>query len=200
MALSPFRAQPRSTKLKVDVEPQGQDMGRGKTTAIGCLLSLAMISLEMTWPVLTVSWAADTADSQFSKGLSAFNEGDYSAALSAWEPLAALNDPRAEAGLGFMYHRGLGVPVDGAKAVLFLQKAAEQGQPEGQLMLGTLYYYGRGVPQSYIHAFAWCEMAQDSGQSDAFLCRDAAIQSLSDEDLQEGNRMVAELRARINHR
>jgi hypothetical protein len=189
----------------VDLEPQGQDMSRGKRTAIGCLLSLAMItlamiSLEMTWPVLTVSWAADTADSQFSKGLSAFNEGDYSAALSAWEPLAALNDPRAEAGLGFMYHRGLGVPVDGAKAVLYLQKAAEQGQPEGQLMLGTLYYYGRGVPQSYIHAFAWCEMAQDSGQSDAFLCRDAAIQSLSDEDLQEGNRMVAELRARINHR
>ena len=144
--------------------------------------------------------AAESADSQFSRGLSAFNGGDYSAAFQAWEPLAAANDPRAEAGLGFMYHRGLGVAVDGAKAALYLQKAAEQGQPEGQLMLGTLYYYGKGVPQSYIHAFAWCELAQDFGQSDAFMCRDAAMEAMSNADMQEANRMVVEMRARISHR
>lgn len=170
-------------------------MGRLQLSLFKGFLVLALAGL----PLLSAK-AAENADSQFSRGLSAFNSGDYSAAMRAWEPLADLNDPRAEAGLGFMYHRGLGVPVDGAKAAQYLLKAAEQGQPEGQLMLGTLYYYGKGVPQSYVHAYAWCELAQGFGQPDAFFCRDAAMESMSQEDMQEGNRMVVEMRARITHR
>ena len=143
---------------------------------------------------------ADDAEQQFGRGLSAFNAGDFAAALDAWTPLADSDDPRAEAGLGFMYHRGLGVTLDDDKAALWLRRAAEQGQAEGQLMLGILYFYGTGVPQSYAHAYAWCELAADYGQSDAEMCRDAALQSMTGDDQTKGFGLLTDLRERYGRK
>src|SRR5580704_17406531 len=88
--------------------------------------------------------SAGTEDDAFRRGLSAFNTGDYATALSIWRPLAERDEPRSEASIGFMYHRGLGVADDDGVAAVWLRRAAEQGQAEGQLMLGVLFYYGRG--------------------------------------------------------
>ena|SRR5215471_938364 len=138
-----------------------------------------------------------TAEEDFRQGLAAFNTGDYAGALRLWRPLAERDDPRSEAGIGFMYHRGLGVAVDDREAAVWLRRAAEHGQAEGQLMLGILFYYGRGVPQSFVRAYAWCELAETDGNTDATLCRDAALESMpSDADRQEAFRLVVELRQR----
>ena len=140
---------------------------------------------------------AGSPEEDFRSGLSAFNGGDYAAAMRLWRPLADNNDARSQAGVGFMYHRGLGVRTDDVEAAFWLRKAAEQGQAEGQLMLGSLYFFGLGVPQSYATAYAWCELAQDSGQAEGQYCRDAALQSLTEEaQLQEAFRMVREFRER----
>jgi uncharacterized protein len=140
---------------------------------------------------------AGTSDEDFRRGLSAFNTGDYAAALRLWRPLAEREDPRSEAGIGFMYYRGLGVEVDDREAAVWLRRAAEHGQAEGQLMLGILFYYGRGVPQSYVRAYAWCELAAIDGNADATLCRDAALESMpSDADREEAFRLVTDLRER----
>jgi TPR repeat protein len=139
---------------------------------------------------------AGAADDDFSKGLSAFNTGDYASALRLWRPLAEGAEPRSEAGIGFMYHRGLGVGTDDREAAVWLRRAAEHGQAEGQLMLGILFYYGRGVPQSYVRAYAWCDLAETSGNADATLCRDASLESLSESDRQEAFRLVVDLRER----
>ena len=122
--------------------------------------------------------AAKPWDWAFRDGLSAYNSGDYARARSIWEPLANNEDAASQAGLGFMYHRGLGMAVDDHKAAFWLRKAAEHGQPEGQMLLGSLYFYGQGVAQSYVQAFAWCDLAQDNGNADAGMCRDSALQSL----------------------
>ena len=144
---------------------------------------------------------AGTPEEEFRAGLSAFNGGDFAAALRLWRPLADRNDARSQAGIGFMYHRGLGVKTDDVLAAFWLRKAAEQGQAEGQMMLGNLYFFGLGVPQSYAAAYAWCELAQDNGQADAQPCRDAALESLSeDAQLREAFRMVRELRERLGRR
>jgi uncharacterized protein len=141
--------------------------------------------------------AAGSPEEDFRGGLSAFNGGDYATAMRLWRPLADNNDARSQAGVGFMYHRGLGVRTDDVEAAFWLRKAAEQGQAEGQLMLGSLYFFGLGVPQSYATAYAWCELAQDSGQAEGQYCRDAALQSLTEEaQLQEAFRMVREFRER----
>jgi len=139
------------------------------------------LAFALAWYALAVSGAAaGTPEEDFRSGLSAFNGGDYVAAMRLWRPLADRNDARSQAGVGFMYHRGLGVKTDDAQAAIWLRKAAEQGQAEGQLMLGSLYFFGLGVPQSYPTAYAWCELAQDNGQAEAQMCRDAALQSLTE--------------------
>jgi uncharacterized protein len=141
---------------------------------------------------------AGSPEEDFRGGLLAFNRGDYDAAMRLWRPLAEVDDPRSEAGIGFMYHRGLGVAVDDAQAAFWLRKAAEQGQAEGQLMLGSLYFFGLGVPQSYPTAYAWCELAQDNGQADAQSCRDAALASITaDDERRDAFRMVREFRERF---
>jgi TPR repeat protein len=140
---------------------------------------------------------AGTPEEDFRGGLSAFNRGDFAAAMGLWRPLADGDDARSQAGIGFMYHRGLGVKTDDVQAAFWLRKAAEQGQAEGQLMLGSLYFFGMGVPQSYATAYAWCELAQDSGQAEAQMCRDAALQSITaDEELRDALRMSREFRER----
>jgi TPR repeat protein len=144
---------------------------------------------------------AGTSDEDFAHGLSAFNTGDFATALRLWRPLAESGEPRSQAGLGFMYHRGMGVGVDDKEAALWLTRAAEQGQAEGELMLGILYYYGRGVSQSYVRAYAWCELAETAGNADATLCRDAALESMpSDAERQEAFRLVVELQERYRLR
>src|SRR5439155_21275204 len=139
---------------------------------------------------------AGAVDDDFRSGLAAFNSGDYATALRLWRPLAERAEPRSEAGIGFMYHRGLGVAVDDREAAVWLGRAAEHGQAEGQLMLGLLFYYGRGVMQSFIRAYAWCELAEINGNGDATLCRDAALESMSNADREEAFRLVVELRQR----
>ena len=136
------------------------------------------------------------ADDNFRRGFAAFNSGDYATALQVWRRLAERDEPRSQAGLGFMYHRGMGVRVDDREAAVWLLRAAERGQAEGQLMLGILFYYGRGVPQSYVQAYAWCELAEINGNSDATLCRDAALESIPDADRVRAFRLVVELRDR----
>jgi TPR repeat protein len=144
------------------------------------------------------SLSATPADVEFRKGLSAYNSSDFQKAIRIWLPLAEHEDASAQAGLGFMYYRGLGVAIDNQKAAYWLRKAAEHGQPEGQLMLGTLYFYGKGVAQSYVQAYAWCDLAQDGGNADASACRDAALQSLlSDKDLKKAFKLSLNLHQRF---
>jgi TPR repeat protein len=142
---------------------------------------------------------ADSDDSSFRAGLSAYNGGDYQKAIGIWSTLAQREEARSQAGLAFIYHRGFGVPVDDKLAAYWSRKAAEHGQPEGQLLLGTLYFYGQGVMQSYVHAFAWCDLAQDNGSSDAEACRDSSLQSLgSPKDLEEAFQLSSSLHHRFS--
>jgi TPR repeat protein len=135
---------------------------------------------------------ADAGD--FPAGLSAYNRGDYLNAFRDWLPLAERGDAAAQAGLGFLFHKGLGVAQDDVEAAGWFEKAAERGQAEAQLLLGTLFFFGAGVPQSYPIAFAWCEIAQSSGSADAIGCRDAALEHMSNSEMTQSYRIVAEWR------
>jgi TPR repeat protein len=160
------------------------------------LVALIITVVCLTTNSFAGSACAQTDEEDFRRGLSAFNTGDYATALKVWRPLAENDEPRSQAGIGFMYHRGMGVPADDREAALWLTRAAERGQAEGQLMLGILFFYGQGVPQSHVQAYAWCELAQINGNGDATLCRDAALESIPDADREKAFRLVVELRDR----
>src|SRR5438105_13377330 len=115
-------------------------------------LALIFLFLAAAGLIAIVPWLssaqASPVDQVFREGLSAYNSGNYQKAMQIWMPLAQGEDAPAQAGIGFMFHKGLGVATDNGKAAYWLRKAAEHGQPEGQFMLGTLYFYGAGVERT----------------------------------------------------
>ena len=141
--------------------------------------------------ILLLSAAQPAAD-DFRSGLSAYNRGDYVTAFRNWHVLAEDGDAPAQAGLGFLFHKGLGVTQDDIEAASWFEKAARKGQAEAQLLLGTLYFFGEGVRQSYVMAFTWCEIAQSNGQSDAIECRDAALEHMTSAEMKQSFRLVTE--------
>lgn len=181
--------------LAAIVNPRRSKSASEKPWSIGATL-IAVITCLAVHPL-----RAAPADQEFRKGLSAYHGGRFDEAMRLWHPLAQREDAPAQAGIGFMYYRGLGVAVDYPKAALWLRKAAEHGQPEGQMMLGTLYFYGRGVEQSYLWSYAWCDLAQDGGNADASACRDASLQSLANgSDLKKAFRMSLDLHQRFSRK
>jgi uncharacterized protein len=145
------------------------------------LASLVILLLSAPYPAI----AGD-----FRSGLSAYNRGDYITAFRDWYPLAEHGDAPSQAGLGFLFHKGLGVTQDDIEAASWFEKAASKGQAEAQLLLGTLYFFGEGVQQNYVMAFAWCEVAQSNGQSDALECRDAALEHMTSAEINQSFRLV----------
>jgi hypothetical protein len=53
--------------------------------------------------------AQPAAAGDFRSDLSAYNRGDYITAFRDWYPLTEHGDARAQAGLGFLFHKGLGI-------------------------------------------------------------------------------------------
>jgi hypothetical protein len=163
-----------------------------RRSALLCLASpMLFSSLSRVASLVILLAAGQTATAgDFRSGLSAYNRGDYITAFRDWYPLAEHGDPPAQAGLGFLFHKGLGVTQDDTEAASWFEKAAGKGQAEAQLLLGTLYFFGKGVQQSYVMAFAWCEIAQSNGQSDALECRDAALERMTSAEIERSFHLV----------
>ena len=159
-----------------------------------CLACAMLVGSRRAWLPMTALFllGGAPAPQAFQSGLSAYTTGDYTRAMHDWLGLAEQGDPAAEAGVGFLFHKGLGVVQDDAEAAKWFVKAAEQGQAEAQLLLGTLFFFGRGVPQSYVTAFAWCDIAETNGQSDASECRDVALEHMTAAETAESFRLVTE--------
>ena len=144
--------------------------------------------------VLGLLWLslAPAAAQDFRRGLAAYNLGDYNTAFVQWEALAERGEPNSEAGLAFLYFKGLGVRQSYAVAADWYRKAAEQNQPEAQLFLGSLYFHGNGVGRDYVQAYKWCDLAQTNGAMAADECREAVGRRMSEAEMREAVRLVAE--------
>src|SRR5262249_49163586 len=81
---------------------------------------------------------------------------------------------------------------------VLVAQGCRAGPGRGSVDAGEPLFLRLGVPQSYTTAYAWCELAQDNGQAEAQMCRDAALQSLTeDAQLRDAFRMVREFRERF---
>src|SRR5258708_5626317 len=98
-----------------------------------------------------MSWLARLMDRpapverRLADALVAWNAGDYGVALDLWAPLAQQGHPRAQSNMGAAFLDGRGVERDHDKAVVWLRRAADQGDPGGQRNLALCYYEGWGV-------------------------------------------------------
>jgi TPR repeat protein len=112
------------------------------------------------------------AAQDFSKGLTAYQAGDYATAIQEWTPLAEAGYAVAQYNLGIMYANGQGVPQDYAEAVKWYRLAADQGDAYAQNNLGAKYEYGQGVLQDNIMAHMWYNIASANGHGKAAEWRD----------------------------
>jgi TPR repeat protein len=123
-------------------------------------MSRFTIRILIAGSLALASWCV-RADIQSAQ--TAYRQGDYDAAVNEFRRLADQGDAAAQAMLGFMYTRGLGVGRDYSEARRWLESAARQGNAEGEARLGFAYYYGRGVSQDYTEAMKWIKKAADEG-------------------------------------
>lgn len=65
--------------------------------------------------------------------------------------------------LGLMYAAGEGVPRDGARAIHWLRRPAEEGVGIAQNNLGLLYVMGNGTPPDGAEAARWLLRAAEQG-------------------------------------
>lgn len=101
------------------------------------------------------------------KGVTAYQQQDYQAALNAWNRAAQQDDPDAEYNLGQLYRLGQGVELSYPSAQSYYLKAAQKNHPLAQLNLGTLYYSGKLGADQEENAFYWLHKAAENANAHA---------------------------------
>lgn len=92
----------------------------------------------------------------YNEGFLAAEAGDYKTAMQTWGPLAAEGDSAAQFNIALMYHSGLGLPANEAKAVEWYQRSAKNGYEKAQEFLAAAYREGWfGLPRDVEKAAYW---------------------------------------------
>lgn len=89
----------------------------------------------------------------------AFDRADYATSLKIWLPQAQSGDAEAQAYVGEIYEKGLGLEPDYDLAAVWYKRAADQGLTRAQINLGNLYEKGLGVEKNSITALNWYRKA-----------------------------------------
>ena len=142
--------------------------------------------------VFALALASPVAAQDFDVGWSAYQRGDYAAALREFRPLAEQGHAEAQAMLGIMYFEGWGVPKDDAEAVKWYRKAAEQGHARAQTNLGYMYKEGQGVAQDYAQAHMWWSLSARQGDRDAARARNFVEGEMTREQFAEAQKLARE--------
>ena len=121
-------------------------------------------------------FASSTATAQVSKGMEAYDMGDYETAMAECLPAAEAGDPIGQFCIGRMYANGFGVAMDDIQALQWYGMAAEQGHAEALYNLGVMHANGWGVPMDDAAAAELFTQAAELGSvlaqmSLANLCR-----------------------------
>ena len=118
--------------------------------------AILVVALFVT-VVLSMAQAQDYND-----GLLAARAGDYNTAVMKWQPLALQGDAMAQFNMALMYHRGLGVGIDEARAVAWYKMSAKNGYIKAQEFLAAAYNEGWfGLPHDQAKANYWLQRTQE---------------------------------------
>jgi TPR repeat protein len=117
-------------------------------------------------------------DTDYNRGVSAFQTKDYLAARKHWSKAVASGEVDAFNNLGFLLYNGLGGPRDEQGGIHLWLQAAQMAQAESQWHLANAYESGKGIRSNDIEAYAWyaCAVAAYALMKD----RDYASQAAKD--------------------
>ncbi len=106
-------------------------------------------------------------ESDMQAGESAYEQGDYEAALRIFGPLAKQGDSIARFYLKLAYKEGKNILTDTSEDLKWCRKAAEQDLVSAQYDLGNLHINGNGIPRNYDEAAKWFYRAAVRGHATA---------------------------------
>ena len=123
------------------------------------------LSIILLITISTAAWPQNTAEVRLDavikiqdqakdlktlkQGWSAYDLGNYEAALSLWMPLAEMGNPSAQVFIGLMHNQGHAVEQNINNAVKWYALASDQGHAPAKWRLAILYYHGSGLTQDY---------------------------------------------------
>ena len=152
------------------------------------LIAILCLTIAVLLGSAGVSESAD-----FQKGLTAYESGDYAAALHEWTPLAVKGDADSQFNLGLMYKHGRGVRTSLSTAVKWFKLSAEQGHADAQYNLGFMYRNGQGILQDYVRAHMWYNIAAISGDSEnASKNRDLLTKEMNSKQIETAQNLARE--------
>lgn len=158
------------------------------------ILTLLIAGVTATVLLAAAARAEFASTIQFSRGMTAYNMGEFGKAALIWGRLAENGSAIAQSGLGLLYYTGSGVPRNYARARALFLAAAQQNVPQAQMFLSLMYRRGEGMRQSYILSYMWCDIAVGAGHEEAsYICQNIA-EHLTGGEVLEAQRLSSEWR------
>jgi TPR repeat protein len=105
-------------------------------------VSRATRGIALALSLFGVAATGAAAEPLYERGVEALRTQDYREAFRNLEKLVTAEDGRAQFQLALLYHAGLHVEYDEAKAVMLYHMAARNGVVEAQEFLVAAYEYG----------------------------------------------------------
>jgi len=121
----------------------------------------SLLAIAATVVIAVCSSAnAQSLEDRMRRAAGAYEQKDFSLAISLWRPLADAGNAEAQTLLGAMYWQGEGVPRDPREAARLYLLAAEQGYARAQYDIGFMYGFGEGIPpHDDVQAYKWISLA-----------------------------------------
>ncbi|WP_455465930.1 tetratricopeptide repeat protein [Bartonella sp. B39] len=105
---------------------------------------------------------------QYDQAYDYYIQGYYLNAFREALRRAEQNDPFAQTLLAQIYMEGYAVPRDGARAALWFERAAKQGEPQAQLRYGIMLFDGNFITQNKELGEELIRKAAESGVKEAY--------------------------------
>ena len=151
------------------------------------LIITVCFSLSLSTVSIGMSWSGD-----YQKGLDAAQNGNYTAALKEWRPLAEQGHSESQFVLGLLYRNGKGVEKDFSKAIKWYLLAAENGHAKAQAKLGYMYVNGEGVNKNYVRAYMWGRLSEINENREGSELKRIMTIELTAAKIEEAERLVRE--------
>ena len=134
-------------------------------------MGLRVIHKHLVAALLVTAAAAPATAQTVKAGIEAWQQADYSRAVTIWRPLAEKGNADAQFDLGEAYRLGRGVSINLGAATTWFERAAKQGHIDAQRILGLLLFQNG----DRVNGLKWLKMAASRDDAGAMLIYGTAL-------------------------
>ena len=118
--------------------------------------------------ILTINSKEGDVTSIYLLGIIYGQMREYDNSIKYLTRAAWLGNTSAQSKLALIYHYGIGIAKNNAKAFYWLKKAAKENLTSAQYILGRMYIYGdKPVEKNLVKAAFWLNKAKDKNYKDS---------------------------------